>query len=183
MNWLDILLSVMLMLSVAAGFARGFVRTVVGLLSTIVAVLLSIWFYRAVGAMFADYVKHAFIADAIGFAMVFLGTLAAGSVLGYGASKILRWAGLGWMDRLAGGGLGFARGLLMATAIVLAIFAFSRNPPPAAVTQSYLAPYVIELSKVMSYMAPQELRTHFTDNYAKIKKVWGDMVKLVPART
>lgn len=183
MNWLDMVLSIILLVSTIAGLRKGFVRTVVGFASTFLAILLAVWFYEPAGAMFREYVSHPFVANAIGFAAVFVGTIAAGWALSFAMAKILKWAGLGWMDGLLGGVLGLARGGLVAAAIVLAISSFTRNPPPSSITQSNIAPYILEFSKLVSYMAPADMRTHFDQNYAKIKKVWDEMVKLVPAKS
>ncbi|MFN7920716.1 MAG: CvpA family protein [Bryobacteraceae bacterium] len=183
MNWLDIVLSIILLLSTIAGLRKGFVRTVVGFVSTFLGILLAVWFYEPAGAMFREYASHPFVANAIGFGAVLVGTILAGWLLSFAIARILKWAGLGWMDALLGGVLGLARGALVAAAIVLAISSFTRNPPPSSITQSNIAPYILEFSKLVSYVAPADLRTNFDQNYAKIRKVWDEMVKLVPART
>ncbi|MEZ5351172.1 MAG: CvpA family protein [Bryobacteraceae bacterium] len=180
MNWLDLLLALIICGSVAAGLLRGFVRTVVGLVTTILAVLLSTWFYGSAGSVFLEYVSHRGVANFLGFGIVFGTIILTGVVFSRLMSRLLRWAGLGWLDRVLGGMLGLARAWLVSAAIVLGLCAFTRNPPPAAVTQSRIAPYVLEVSNAVSLMAPKELQDAFKISYDKVKNLWKQVLKQVP---
>ena len=53
-------------------------------------------------------------------------------------------------------------------------------PPPAAVAQSQLAPYAIEVANVIKSLAPKELRDGFDESYGKVKKMWKEVLKKVP---
>ena len=57
----------------------------------------------------------------------------------------------------------------------MALTAFSRNPPPIAVVESQIAPYVIGASEVLAGLAPRELRDGFNNSYEKVKKSWKDI--------
>ncbi|MBM3734478.1 MAG: CvpA family protein [Acidobacteria bacterium] len=172
MNWLDILLAIILCSSAFAGLRRGLARTVIGFVSSIVAVVASIWLYGAAGSVFTDYVSHRAVANVIGFIAVFVACLVVGSLLGWLIARTLKKAGLGWLDGLFGAGVGLLRGTIVSVAIVLMVSAFTRNPPPPAVAQSQIAPYVMGAANVMAQMAPAELRQGFDKTYEKVKKLW-----------
>jgi membrane protein required for colicin V production len=175
-NWLDIVLAIIVGGSIVAGFMRGFARVGIGLAATIVGLILGIWFYGTAGAFLLPYVSHRGFAYLAGFILVFFGVLLAGSLVGWMLAKLLRWAGLGWLDRLGGAAAGLLRGLLMAIGLVMALVAFSPKPPPAVV-ESRLAPYVIDAAHVLVAVAPRELRDGFHAGYERVKKIWSDAVQ------
>lgn len=171
MNWLDMVLGGILAGSVVAGLFKGLVRTAIGMATSILAILLSLWFYRTAGAMLLDYTSSAAVANAVGFVGVFAAVLITGALLSRLLAAIFKWAGLGWLDRLLGGVFGLARGLLIAIAIVLAAMAFAVNPPPKSVVESELAPYVLESARIAARLAPEELTSAVENSYRKIREV------------
>jgi membrane protein required for colicin V production len=171
-NWLDWLLLAILALSTVAGLYRGFMRIGVSFAATVAALVAGLWFYGTVGAYVQDYVSHRMIANAIGFVVVFFAVQIAGSLLGYLLSKLFQVAGLSWLDRLMGGGLGLVRGAVLGAIVVLALMAFSHKPPPRSVVDSQVAPYVVEASQVMVAMAPREVKDGFQRSYSEVKKLW-----------
>ena len=177
MNWLDIVLAIILGGSIVAGFARGFARVGVGLAATIVGLILGIWFYGAAGAFLLPYVSHRGFANLAGFLLVFFGVLLVGSLVGWMLAKLLKWAGLGWLDRLMGAVFGLLRGLLIGIGLVMALLAFAPKPPPSSVVESRLAPYVIDAARVLVAIAPRELRDGFHASYERVKKIWSDAVR------
>lgn len=176
MNWLDILLGSILAASTAAGIARGLVRTAIGITASILAVILSLWFYGTAGSIFTDYVASKTIANFLGFITVFSLVILSGALLGKLLALLFKTAGLSWLDRTLGGCFGLLRGLLVSIIIVMVLTAFSMNPPPSAVVQSSIAPYVIDASRILSKIAPHELTEGFQLSYEKIRKLWSGAV-------
>ena len=174
LNWLDIILLIAVSVSVVEGVARGFARVGIGFAAALAGVILGIWCYGTVAYFFLPYVSSEGIANFIGFIVVFLVCLAAGALVGRGLAALFKWAGLNWLDRLAGAGFGFLRGIVFAIAIVLAIVAFAPNKPPTTVVGSYYAPYLIEAANVCVAMAPRELKDGFYESYGKVKDLWAD---------
>ena len=176
MNWLDYALAAILIASTVGGFRNGFTRTVVGIVTLIAAVLGATWMYGTAASFFMEYVSHRTIASLLGFGVVFMLITALGSLVGWIAERTMKAAGLGWLDRVLGAGVGFVQAILVAIAFVMVLTAFSRNPPPQAVVESKIAPYIIEASDVLSAVAPRELRDGFDDGYAKVKESWKGMM-------
>jgi membrane protein required for colicin V production len=176
-NWLDILLLLVILASVVTSFLRGFARVAVGLLASIAAVIGALWLYGTAGSWLTEYVSSKAVANFCGFLLVFVGILLLGVITGKLLAMIFKWTGLSWLDRLLGAGVGLVRGLLIATAMVMAIMAFSPKPPPQSVAESRIAPYVMGASRVMISMAPREAKDTFQASYDMVKRMWAGAVK------
>lgn len=177
MNWLDILLLAVIGLSTALGIARGFARVVIGFAAAILGLVLATWCYGTAGSFLIPYVSHKSIANLLGFVLVFSVIVLLGALAGRLAALVFKWIGLSWLDRLLGGLFGFVRGMLFAIVVVMVLLAFSWEPPPHAVVNSAIAPYVIDAAGVLAWIAPREVKDGFHNSYERVKKVWDEALK------
>ena len=178
MNWLDIVLLVVLAWSVVASFRKGLTREIIGLVSVVLGLILGVWFYGAAGSFVAPYVSSRPVSNLIGFFAIFLGVILIGSLIGFILGKFLKVTGLSIVDHALGALFGLARGLLVAVVIVMAVMAFSTgDAPPSAVVRSRMAPYVLDASRILSSMAPYELKEGFRKRYQQVKAAWGKAVE------
>ena len=178
MNWLDFVLAIILLASVAAGFRRGLSRQIIGLVSVVLALLLGIWFYGNVGYYLLPYASTRALANAGGFAVVFCGVLMLGALVSFVVGRFLKVTGLSIVDHLLGAAFGVLRGLVFAIAIIMGVMAFSRGEkPPETVVNSRLAPYVVDAARMFAAMAPHELKEGFRRTYAQVKTAWSDALE------
>ena len=181
MNWLDIVLLIVLAGSVASSFARGFSREAVSFAAAVVALLVGIWFYGSVGNIFEPWVSSRGVANFLGFFVVFVGIVLLGGIVGLILRKVVKFAGLSWMDRILGASFGFVRGALVGVALVTALMAFTPGVKPGgapqSVVRSRLAPYYIDAARVISALAPFELKQGVHKTYEQVKQVWRDSVE------
>lgn len=177
MNWLDFVLGAILAASIAAGVSKGFTRTVLGLAAFVFGLLLACWFYGTVGSMYLDYVSHRMIANFLGFVTVYAVIGIAAGLAGWLLVKFYKTVGLNWLDRLMGGGIGLVRGFVIGTVLVMALMGFTRTPPPEPVVNSRLAPYMVDGARVLSWIAPRELRDGVGQSYAKALEIWKKQVE------
>jgi membrane protein required for colicin V production len=174
MNWLDAILGVALIICLVNGFRRGFSRQVIGLASGVLALLLGTWLYGSAGAWMLPYVSTPAIAKAGGFVLVFCGVLLLGALAGLVVDRFLKVTGLSFFDHLLGAGFGVLRWALLAIAVVLGAMAFSRGAqPPDAIVQSRVAPYVVEMARVVAATAPHDLKEGFHKTYEQVKAAWS----------
>ncbi len=177
MNWLDFTLGFLVLLSVIAGLRKGLSREIIGLAAALLGLLLAVWFYRTAGTWVAPYVSSQWLASISGFLLIFLGVLVLGAVLSAVVSGLLKTVGLSMVDRLLGGVFGLVRGLLVCfgTVTILILFLPSDKPGelPQAVLQSRMAPYLIELSYVITPLAPRDLKESFEQRYRRVKSTLG----------
>jgi membrane protein required for colicin V production len=177
MNWLDAILGVALLVCLFNGFRRGFSRQVIGLVSGVLALLLGIWLYGTAGGWLTPYVSSPAIAKVAGFVIVFCGVLMLGGLIGFVVHKFLKVTGLSFFDHVLGAGFGVLRWAVLAIAIVMGAMAFSRDAtPPRAIVESRLAPYVVDMARLVAAMAPHELKEGFHKTYQQVKATWDGAI-------
>jgi len=181
MNWLDLLLILIIAVSVAASFAKGFAKETISLVAAIAALLCGAWFYRIPAAMLRPHIGSRPVANLFGFLLIFAAVIVLGLIVTWVIGALMKVTGLSWLDRLLGAAFGLARGVIVSIAIVTAILAFApgadAKTPPKAVVQSKIAPYIIDSAHVVTMAAPRELRDEFARRYTQVKRIWEDAWK------
>ncbi len=170
MNWIDILLCLVVLFSVLAGFAAGFARVGIGFAAALLGIFCGFWFYGIAAEHVVDYVSSRAVANLIGFFVIFFGIVFLGAVVGRILAKFFKWVGLSWFDRLLGGAFGLVRGLLIAVALVTVLLAFAPSPPPRSVVESKTLPYVVDASNILAALTPHEIKEAFRDAKDNAKK-------------
>lgn len=173
MNWLDIFFLVILGLFVTQGVRRGFTRLAIGLAATLLGLLLASWFYGSAGSYFLPYLSSRALCNTVGFLLVFVGVQTIGGLLGWGLARLFKWTGLSWLDRILGALFGLIKATLVGIVLVMMLLAFPIKPVPDSVAESTVAPYLIEASRVIVYLAPRELKDGFLASYERVKKLWS----------
>lgn len=177
MSFLDLVLIAIVGGSVVSGFLAGFARAGVGFLAAITGVLFGFWFYGIPAAWVHKFVNSVAVSNLVGFLVVFVACVALGGLIGNLLSKLFKWTGLSWLDRLMGAGFGFVRGALIAVAFVSVLLAFTPRPVPAWMTGSFLLPYAIDTSNVLASLAPRALEDPVRDTVREIRQAWDDQVR------
>ena len=172
MNLLDILLVVIVGASIVTGFLAGFARVGIGFIATVSGILFGFWFYGMPAEWFHRFIKSDVAANLLGFFTVFSAFLSAGALLAKLLSKLFKWTGLSWLDRLMGAGFGLVRGGLITIAFVAVLLAFTPRPLPNWMVDSQVLPYALRASDMCAAMAPNKLKTDFRDSMQDIQKMW-----------
>jgi membrane protein required for colicin V production len=172
-NWLDYVLLAIVLLSVVMSFRKGFSREIIGLVASLAALVLGMWFYGLAGSFLIPYVSSPRVANLIGFLLVVFAVLICGGLIGWVVSRFLRTIGLSFFDRLLGAVFGFVRGLLIAIALLTAFTAFGpqvdSKTVSSSVVNSRFAPYVLDASHTFVAIAPMELKSSFRRQYEQVK--------------
>jgi membrane protein required for colicin V production len=178
MNWLDIVLLLIIVVSVIGSFRKGLSRQVIHLASVIAAILLGAWFYGRVAEFLQPHVSSPAAARLGGFLIVFCGVLLVGALISWIVGRFLRTTGLSFVDHLLGAVFGLLRGTLVAVALIMGVMAFSKDgSPPRAIEQSRVAPYVSQAARLFAALAPHELREGFHRSYVNAKAFWDEKRK------
>jgi membrane protein required for colicin V production len=173
MNWLDAVLAIIMLASVAASFRKGLSREIIGLASVVLGLVLGCWFYGNVAAYLTRYLSSRGLANFAGFLIVFCGVVVAGAIVSAIVGRFLKVTGLSFFDHLLGAAFGIVRGVLIAAAVIMAVLAFAPgDPPPQAVVNSRLAPYAAAAARIFVAMAPRELKDGFQKTYAEVLEAW-----------
>ena len=159
-NWLDILLSGMLIFIVIHSLWIGFSRSASGLLGVILGFWVAINWFPSLSARLTPWIPdelwRSVTAFILLFLLVYLIFLVAG-ILVQGLFKVLR---LSWADRFLGAILGLAKGLVLAGAIVFLLTVFLPQNSPI-LRKSVLYPGLSRVAQVMGLMVPVQLKGRF----------------------
>jgi membrane protein required for colicin V production len=118
MNWFDIVLIAVLLLSTIIGIWRGFINMVLPLIGIIIGIILAGLYAPTVGGWLPiDDTEHAAWA---GYAIIVVGTLIVSIILAVILTRFIHFTLLGWLDRLLGGIFGLALGALLCAASLAA---------------------------------------------------------------
>jgi membrane protein required for colicin V production len=118
MNWFDIILIAVLLLSTVVGIWRGFINMILPLIGIIVGVILAGLYAPTVGGWLP--IDNAEYAEWTGYAIIIVGTLIVSIILAVILGRFIHMTFLKWLDRLMGGILGLALGALLCAAALAA---------------------------------------------------------------
>jgi len=151
MTVLDYFVLLIVVASVASGATKGIIRVVTSVAFTVAGLVLAAYTYKVAASVVRIFVA-ARLADLLGFVLVFLIVLVAGSLLGRWLRQGLKRGRLGWVDHLLGA-------------------AFPGKPE--AVEQATFGPALLEGTRVVAYLTSRELRERFLNGYETVKQLWG----------
>lgn len=140
LNWVDYIIIAIFLLSIIAGFARGFVKEVISVATLVVAFIVAIMFSSTLATMFTSSasVQNAvsqsssaigintaqtvsYAALGISFGLLFAATVLVGALLGSIINIAFQVGILGIGNRLLGGAFGFCRGFLINLVIIFVV--------------------------------------------------------------
>lgn len=164
MNGIDIVIALFSGGFLVWGLAKGLTRLVMTIVGLFVGFVVATRSYAVVGGWLAGLIPHKTASMVLGFVLVMVLVLLVFSLLAGLMRKTLETAGLGFLDRILGGLLGFAAGMLLSSLVVVTITVFSPGQEQA-LKNSRLAPYVIEFSDVAVKLIPSDLREKFLKRF------------------
>jgi len=174
---LDLLVAIVVGASVAAGFVAGFARVGIGFVAAILGAVFGFWFYGIPAGWVHQYLKSATASNLIGFLLVLWAFLVVGALLAKMCSKLFKWTGLSWLDRLLGGAFGLVRGALIAVALIAVLLAFTPKPMPNWMVQSQVLPYAMEASNAISALAPNTIKNAFRESMVELRRLWDEELR------
>ena len=176
MNMLDWVLVCIGAFWVLRGLMRGAISQIFGIAGIFIGFLLASHHYLQVSAFITGQF-HSISRTAalpLSFILLFLCTWFTIAVAGAWIVRVVRSAGLGFIDRLWGAMIGFCKALLFAivTISVLTLFSTGGNAP--LVAQSRLAPIITEASKYLFKIAPSKVQDELSKKQNEVKKLVSD---------
>ncbi len=159
MTALDWLICALILFSVITAAIQGFFSEALTTAGLIVGYIVAAWQYRRLAEWFETFLKNPWLAEILGFLIIFFAILLLFGI----AARIARWimkeAGLSGFDRFLGALLGLLRGGLMVAVILMGMTAF--EPASKLLHESELAPYFLVVGRAAIWLAPSDLRARF----------------------
>jgi membrane protein required for colicin V production len=153
MTTFDVMVLAILGFSTLFAFVRGVIRELIALVAWVIGILAAVTFTPVV----AEWLPATFATPAIrhvtAFAIILIAALLAGALLAWPLVKVVRAAGLGFVDRFLGAIFGLARGALIVVAFVL-IAGLTELPRSAWWQDSVLAAPLVAAALVTATHLP-----------------------------
>lgn len=171
MNTLDIVFCVILGFLGLRGIFRGLVKEAASILGLVLGFILANTFHPQLAPLLEGPLGGPGLAGLAAYLGIFLGTVAAIFLLATLIRKILKLIMLGWLDSIGGGLLGFFKGALLCSIIVMALTAFL--PARAEIlAQSRIVPYVNAFNAMLSDALPKDMRDQFLLKSRELQREW-----------
>jgi membrane protein required for colicin V production len=154
-TWFDWTIVVCIVASVIGGLVSGFFRTACSLIGLLLGLSVAAWNYHRVAAFLMPLVRIETVANTIAFFLIAIVIMALFSFLGTILGRTFQKLGLGCLDMIGGGVLGFIQGLVMVMIGILVAVAFF--PKAQWLVQSQLPRQFFGALHVSTKITPQDL--------------------------
>jgi membrane protein required for colicin V production len=170
-NILDIALTVVTAFFLIRALMRGFIREVMGLAGVVVAILVSAASYRPLG----DFLQHISGVEgdfwhAVAFGLVLAVIFGIFVYLGRGLARLIHAGPFSALDRLLGGMVGLAKGILICYLLLNIMLLMTPFAVPKSLKESYLAPHVIRSGRYIVDLVPDDLTRALQERGGLIEK-------------
>lgn len=151
-NFLDIGIILFLLVFMARGFMRGLVQEVAGLVGIILAFALARRFQNQMHDILSQLFGNEEWTYLLSYTVIFILVMGGMALVATGIRRLIAITFTAWLDRILGGVLGFAKGLLLATAV----FYIVRRvlPGSALIENSQLAPILDAMIRYLENFLP-----------------------------
>lgn len=161
MNWVDILIIGIFVVSIIISLFRGFVRESISLASWLLAFWVALAFSVRLAVFIPSGIHAEYLRLAVAFGALFIITLVLGALLNNLIASLVKRTGLSGTDRALGGLFGVFRAVV--AVVVLVLFAgMTSLPQESWWHHSYLVPYFETLALWVRHYLPAHLAQQIT---------------------
>jgi membrane protein required for colicin V production len=160
MNWLDLAVLAIILLSAIFAFARGFVREALSIVAWVGAAFVTFKGFDWVYAQVEPLVHNTLLSQLIAGLGLFFGSLIVLTIMSGIVARMVRATGLSPVDRTLGFIFGLARGaVLVCLAYLLLDIAVPKDDRPSWIREAKVEPYIHEGADVMRGFLPESLKS------------------------
>jgi len=156
MSALDIVIAALVAICSVFGLVRGFVRIAIGVAGLLVSLALSLRFAAKGTEWFGGVISSPELARLAAFVLLLLAGLVATGIVGWIVWRVVRAAHIDWIDRLAGGFVGFLGATFITCGLLVALTTFLPSGSPF-LTSSRLVPIAIRIADIAATVLPPEM--------------------------
>jgi uncharacterized membrane protein required for colicin V production len=158
------------------GLRKGFFITAFGLVGLVASLLAASWYYQPLAAKLHSLMPRLKFEEVIAFLLLLTLVSVAAGFLGRFLRNFFRWVGLGWMDRVAGLGLGLLQGGLLITIVVIFLAAFW--PQCSWLKSSQLAQGFLVTAQASEFLSPDSLSHRVRDGLHDLEQTRKEFLHL-----
>jgi len=156
MNWLDIVILVIVVVSIFLGLRIGIIKAALSLAGVIVGVILAGHYYVPLAEQLT-FISQEDVAEGVAFAIILIVVMVIAGIL----ATFLKWAAsavmLGWVNRLGGAVFGLVLGAILCGALLVIWVKFFGIA--GVVSQSSLAAILLDRFPAVLALLPEEFDT------------------------
>ncbi|MCZ6774036.1 MAG: CvpA family protein [Proteobacteria bacterium] len=161
MNWADIIIISIMLVSTVISLFRGFVREILSLVAWIVSFWAAATFAPQVATLLESYLSIPTARTVLAFIGVLVVALVLSGLVNTMIGRLIEKTGLSGTDRMLGGIFGLLRGVAIVAVVVL-IAGLTQIPGAPWWQQSQvIAPFETAALQIVDYMPP-DLSKHFS---------------------
>jgi membrane protein required for colicin V production len=172
MNPFDTIITIILCYCLIRGFFRGLIKEISSIIGVLGGFYAGYTYYLNISRPLSAWISNPAYAKIIGFMLLFCGVFIFVSILGVIIKYLMNIAFLGWVDRICGVFFGIAKGILIASVLLMILTAFLPKGAPV-IKDSILAPHVSRVSEIMAQLVSPEMKMEFSTKIVELKKNWN----------
>jgi membrane protein required for colicin V production len=168
MNWLDIGVIGIIVLSAVFAFARGFVREALSIVAWVGAAAITLYGFGWAYAQVDPHIKNPLLSQVVAGLGLFVGSLVVLTILTGFLARMVQASGLTPIDRTLGFIFGLARGaFLVCLAYLLLDMSVQQSDRPVWIRDAKSTPYLHEGSDVLKGFLPDSIKIKSADDAIK----------------
>lgn len=173
MNLLDWIFIIIIGTSSVYGLFKGLIKEVISILAAIIGLIGASRFYEKLSLLILlkNFGLNEQVSNVLSFFILFVIIFIVVILVGKLIHKFIQAIFLGWINRLGGIGLGFIRGIIISSIIII-ILTITLSVKSPILTQSRLIPHIISISKALLSLVPEDLKSRFIEQEKKLREFW-----------
>jgi membrane protein required for colicin V production len=170
MNTFDIVVVVVVGGLTLLGLFKGMVKQLVALAGVVAGYMVAMRFYEPASRFFTSF--HPGTAKVISFIAIFVACIICAHIIGGVVGKLFGISGLGFFNRIGGGLVGFLKGCLIVSLVVMVLIAFL--PANSGLFKgSSTIKYILPVVGVMKHISPEKVKAGYNEKAEKAKSIWS----------
>ncbi len=161
MNWVDLIIIAIIVISALISLVRGFVKESISLASWVVAGFIALRYFTALADLLEPYIESPTIRNGTGFAILFVCSLIVGAVINFMASQLVSKTGLSGTDKSLGVVFGAARGIIIVIMLVL-LAGLTPMPSESWWNESTMVEYFASMASWIKDILPDDVASRFS---------------------
>ena len=156
MNWLDIVILVVLVISVFSGMRAGIIKVAFTLAGGIIGVVLAGRYSEGLADKLT-FISDSGIAGIVAFAIILIVVMVVATVIAFIIKKIASAVLLGWVDKIGGAVVGLFVGAIFVGAVLAMWLKFQGGND--VITDSALANFLVDKFGIVLGLLPSEFQS------------------------